>query len=263
MEFKNLITRHFTKDLEESSASVFDLFSWHTINISLKDYKTGEVILHMENLEFPTHFSQTACDIIASKYFRKNGLKEFPHYETSFKQVVHRMVSFWVNAALEEGLLTEQNKQIAYDELSYMLIAQMWAPNSPQWFNTGLALSYGIKGSKQGHFYYDETLQKVVHSEDAYTRTQGSACFIVSVEDSLLGEKSITDQLAIETRLFKYGSGVGSNWSNIRGKGEILSGGGKSSGLMSFLKVFDRNAGAIKSGGTTRRAAKGLLPATR
>jgi ribonucleoside-diphosphate reductase alpha chain len=256
MEFKNLVTRYFTKSLEGTSSTVFDLFTWHTIDISLKDYKSGQVILHMENLEFPTHFSQTACDIIASKYFRKNGLIDAPHYETSFKQLVHRMVSFWINSALDENLVTEENKQIAYDELCYMLIAQMWAPNSPQWFNTGLALSYGIEGPKQGHYYYDETIGDVVLSKDAYTRTQGSACFIVSVDDALLGDKSITDQLAIETRLFKYGSGVGSNWSSIRGKGELLSGGGKSSGLMSFLKVFDRNAGAIKSGGTTRRAAK-------
>ena len=136
------------------------------------------------------------------------------------------------------------------------MLNQMWAPNSPQWFNTGLKMAYGIDGPPQGHYYYDENIQDVVLSKDAYTRTQGSACFIVSVQDSLLGDKSLTDQLITETRLFKYGSGVGSNWSSIRAKGEPLSGGGKSSGLLSFLKVFDRNAGAIKSGGTTRRAAK-------
>ncbi len=253
---KDLLSPYYTKKLDSNTQSVYDLFTWHTVDISIKDYKTGASIIHMENLEFPTHFSTSACDIIASKYFRKNGLPEAPYHETSFKQVVHRMVNFWVISALDEGLIQEEDRQTVYNELAYMMISQMWAPNSPQWFNTGLQSSYGITGPSQGHFYYDPAQKKVVEAEDAYTRTQGSACFIVSVEDSLLGSKSLTDQLTTETRLFKYGSGVGSNWSSIRGKGEKLSGGGMSSGLMSFLKVFDRNAGAIKSGGTTRRAAK-------
>lgn len=256
MQFKHLLVRHFTSLLDTSSQSVFDLFDWHHVDVILKNYTTNETILHMEHLEFPTHFSQTACDIIASKYFRKNGVSKAPGSETSFKQVVHRMVQFWVDAALDEKLVDTSNSQILYDELAYMLIAQMWAPNSPQWFNTGLKSAYNLSGSPQGHYYFDEAAQKVCLSSDAYTRTQGSACFIVGVEDALLGEKSITDQLTIETRLFKYGSGVGSNWSAIRSKGEALSGGGKSSGLMSFLKVFDKNAGSIKSGGVTRRAAK-------
>ncbi|PHV70897.1 ribonucleoside-diphosphate reductase, adenosylcobalamin-dependent [Sporanaerobium hydrogeniformans] len=255
-KLKDLLSPYYTKQLDTSTQTVYDLFTWHTIDVNIKDYKTGASIIHMENLEFPTHFSSNACDIIASKYFRKNGLPEAPYHETSFKQVVHRMVNFWVIAALDEGLIDETERQTVYNELAYMMLSQMWAPNSPQWFNTGLQSSYGITGPSQGHFYYDTTLRKVVEAEDAYSRTQGSACFIVSVEDSLLGPKSLTDQLTTETRLFKYGSGVGSNWSSIRGKGEKLSGGGMSSGLMSFLKVFDRNAGAIKSGGTTRRAAK-------
>ncbi len=253
---KDLITRYYTHSLTTTHQSVYDLFTWHAIDVKISDYKTGKLIVHMENLEFPTHFSQSACDIIASKYFRKGGIPTECGHENSFKQVVHRMVNFWVSAALDEGLIDDESKAIVYDELVYMMIAQMWAPNSPQWFNTGLKSSYGISGPSQGHFYFDPTLNDAVLSPDSYTRTQGSACFIVSVRDSLLGEKSITDQLATETRLFKYGSGVGSNWSSIRAKGETLSGGGKSSGLMSFLKVFDRNAGAIKSGGTTRRAAK-------
>lgn len=256
MTLKDLIVPHFTSSIMSTDKTVYDLFEWHNVDVKIMDHKTGKTIVHMENLEFPKHFSQNACDIIASKYFRKSGIPDNYGYEHSFKQVVHRMVNFWVNAALDEGLVDESNKEILYNELAYMMIAQMWAPNSPQWFNTGLKLSYGIAGRSQGHYYYDENLQKCVLSPDAYTRTQGSACFIVSVEDSLLGERSLTDLLTTETRLFKYGSGVGSNWSNIRSKGEPLSGGGKSSGLMSFLKVFDRNAGAIKSGGTTRRAAK-------
>lgn len=256
MMLKDLIVPHYTSSIMSTDKTVYDLFEWHNVDVKITDHKTGKNIVHMENLEFPTHFSQNACDIIASKYFRKSGIPDTYGYEHSFKQVVHRMVNFWVVAALDEGLIDDSNKDIVYNELAYMMIAQMWAPNSPQWFNTGLKLSYGIKGRSQGHYYYDENLQKCVLSSDAYTRTQGSACFIVSVNDSLLGDKSLTDQLTTETRLFKYGSGVGSNWSGIRSKGEALSGGGKSSGLMSFLKVFDRNAGAIKSGGTTRRAAK-------
>ncbi|NLK21573.1 MAG: vitamin B12-dependent ribonucleotide reductase [Epulopiscium sp.] len=256
MELKDLLFRHYTKELQDSTKTVYDLFQWKNIDIKIVDYSTGKIIIDMENLEFPTHYSQSACDIIASKYFRKKGVPNDRGYEYSLKQVVHRMTAFWVESALHEGLIDESKKQIVYDELAYMMLNQMWAPNSPQWFNTGLKMEYDIDGPPQGHYYYDEKKQDVLPSGDAYTRTQGSACFIVSVDDSLLGEKSLTDQLVTETRLFKYGSGVGSNWSSIRAKGEPLSGGGKSSGLISFLKVFDRNAGAIKSGGTTRRAAK-------
>ncbi|HPT76347.1 MAG: vitamin B12-dependent ribonucleotide reductase [Epulopiscium sp.] len=256
MLLNDLLFRYYTKELENSTKTVYDLFDWKTVDVKITDHKSGKVIVDMENLEFPVHYSQAACDIIASKYFRKKGVPNDRGYEYSLKQVVDRMVSFWVASALDEGLFDESKKQIVYDELAYTMLNQMWAPNSPQWFNTGLKMAYGIDGPPQGHYYYDEEKQDVVLSKDAYTRTQGSACFIVSVQDSLLGEKSLTDQLVTETRLFKYGSGVGSNWSAIRAKGEPLSGGGKSSGLMSFLKVFDRNAGAIKSGGTTRRAAK-------
>ncbi|MGL5675021.1 MAG: vitamin B12-dependent ribonucleotide reductase [Cellulosilyticaceae bacterium] len=248
MVLNDLITPYFTHSLTPHQ-SVYDLFQWHTVDTILKDHQTGQVLVHMKDLAFPTHFSQTACDIIATKYFRKK-------HETSFRQVVHRMVTFWVKALLDEKLITPDVESTVYNELAYMMLAQMWAPNSPQWFNTGLHLAYGLTGSPQGHFYFDEEKQEVVPSPDAYTRTQGSACFIVSVTDTLLGDHSLTDLLTTETRLFKYGSGVGTNWSSIRGEGEPLSGGGKSSGLMSFLKVFDRNAGAIKSGGTTRRAAK-------
>ncbi|MFV0504565.1 MAG: vitamin B12-dependent ribonucleotide reductase [Lachnospirales bacterium] len=251
-----LIHRHFTKELEGTKKSVFDLFKWKKVDVTLTNYSTGEIINDYKDLEFPVEYSQSACDIIATKYFRKKGVPNKAGMETSMKDITNRMVSFWVESLLDEGLINEQNKNIVYDELVYMMLAQMWAPNSPQWFNTGLNLTYGINSKKQGHFYYDEKKEEVVESQDAYSRTQGSACFIISVEDSLVGDKSLTDQVTTETLLFKYGSGVGTNWSVIRGKGEPLSGGGNSSGLLSFLKVSDRNAGAIKSGGTTRRAAK-------
>jgi ribonucleoside-diphosphate reductase alpha chain len=253
-----IVKRYFTKELEKNkNLSVYDLFNWKKVDVFLKDHKTGKVLVDMKDLEFPEHYSQNACDIIASKYFRKAGVPNECGYENSMKLVAHRMVTFWCEALTDEGILkTEEEKIIFYDEMVYALLAQMYAPNSPQWFNTGLSLCYGIKGNKQGNYYYDETLEKVVESEDNYTRTQASACFILSIEDKLLGHHSISEQFVTETKLFKGGSGTGTNFSSLRAKGELLSGGGVSSGLMSFLKGLDRNAGAIKSGGTTRRAAK-------
>ncbi len=256
MDIHQKITRLFTKALEGTDKTVYDLFDWKLVEVKLTNYSTGKIITHMENLEFPSHYSQSACDIIASKYFRKKGVPNERGCEYSMKQLVHRMVSFWVEALKDEGLIGDDQGGILYDELVYMMLNQMFAPNTPQFFNTGLFQAYGIKGNDKGHFYYDLEKNKVVTTHDAYTRTQGSACFIIGVKDSLLGEKSLTDQLMTETLLFKYGSGAGTNWSPIRAKDETLSGGGKSSGLLSFLKVSDRNAGAIKSGGTTRRAAK-------
>lgn len=250
------IYRLFTKELDGTSKTVYDLFNWKRVDVILKNHQTSEIITELKNLEFPDFYSQSACDIIASKYFRRKGIGCSLDYENSMKQLVHRMVLFWTTSLSDEKLIDDEQKDILYDELAYTILNQMWAPNSPQWFNTGLDLAYNIKGPAQGHYYYDIDLKEVVKSPDAYSRTQGSACFIVSVMDSLIGEKSLTDQLATETLLFKYGSGVGTNWSPIRAKDESLSGGGKSSGLLSFLKVSDKNAGAIKSGGTTRRAAK-------
>jgi len=251
------ITRHFTKTLETSDKTVYDLFSWKKVSVKLTNYSTGAVILEMDDLDFPEHYSQSACDIIAGKYFRKKGIPGERDAEYSMRQLVDRMVSFWTLALQDEGLLNENQSQIVYDELAFMMLSQMWAPNSPQWFNTGLFHAYGISGANLGHhYYYDAEKGESVVTGDSYTRTQGSACFIISIDDSLIGDKSLTDQLTTETLLFKYGSGVGTNWSPIRAKNELLSGGGKSSGLLSFLKVSDRNAGAIKSGGTTRRAAK-------
>lgn len=253
-----IIKRKYTKELENNpEKTVFDLFQWKTVDVILKDYKTGKVLVDMKNLEFPQHYSQNACDIIASKYFRKAGIPNETGYENSMKMVASRMVKFWTEALKEEGLIgNSEQEKIFYDEMVYGLLNQMYAPNSPQWFNTGLALEYGIKGESNENFYFDEKQNKVVQSQDAYTRTQASACFILSVEDKLLGSHSISEQYVTETKLFKGGSGTGTNFSSIRAVDEKLSGGGASSGLMSFLKGFDRNAGAIKSGGTTRRAAK-------
>ena len=256
----DLFKRLYTKELEQDKTkTVYDLFKWKKVDVILKDHKTGETLVHMKNLEFPDHYSQNACDIIASKYFRKKGIPNLEGYENSLRMVAHRLVNFWCHSLIDEKIIdSEEKKQIFYDEMVFAFLNQMYAPNSPQWFNTGLALTYDIKGNKQGSFYFDENLNKVVESEDNYTRTQASACFILSIEDKLLGPHSISEQYVTETKLFKGGSGTGTNFSPIRAKGEKLSGGGISSGLMSFLKGLDRNAGAIKSGGTTRRAAKML-----
>ncbi len=255
---KDIFKRYYTKSLEKDvSKTVYDLFKWKKVDVFLKDHKTNKVLVDMKDLEFPEHYSQNACDIIASKYFRKAGIPGKPGYESSMKSVANRLVNFWCQALKEEKLITtEKDAQIFYDECVYALLNQMYAPNSPQWFNTGLKLSYGIKGNKQENYYFDEKQHKVVLCDDNYSRTQASACFILSIQDKLLGPHSISEQFVTETKLFKGGSGTGSNFSSIRAKGEKLSGGGASSGLMSFLKALDRNAGAIKSGGTTRRAAK-------
>jgi ribonucleoside-diphosphate reductase alpha chain len=261
MTINDLIVRKFTKELNDSDKSVYDMFQWKTIDVYMENYKTGETLLDMKNLEFPAHYSTNACNIIAGKYFRKAGIEgeKYP-YEYSMKQVVDRLVSFWVNALKKEKMLeSEEKANILYDELAYSLLSQMWAPNSPQWFNTGLEIKYGIKGEPDDLYYFDDTINTVVESSDKYTRTQASACFILSIEDKLLGENSITDHYVSETKLFKGGSGVGTNFSCIRGVDEALSSGGHSSGLMSFLVGLDKNAGAIKSGGTTRRAAKMVI----
>lgn len=259
-QLNGIITRIFTKELEGSSKTVYDLFEWQDVDVILKNYKTGEVIFEMNNLEFPVDYSQNACNIIATKYFRRKGIPNALGYEHSMKEIVDRMVGFWTDALKEEGIIeTEEQWQIYYDELAYAFLKQMWAPNSPQWFNTGLKRNYDISGSKDNLYYYDEETGQVLESEDRYTRTQASACFILSIEDRLLGDHSISEHYVSETKLFKGGSGVGTNFSSLRGVNESLSSGGQSSGMMSFLQGLDRNAGAIKSGGTTRRAAKMVI----
>lgn len=256
-----LLTRRFTKSLEnDKDKTVYDLFEYKTVDAKITNQATGESIVDMRELEFPIGYSKNACNIIASKYFRKAGVNNEQGCETSIRQVADRMVGFWADALLEECILKDKNEwQIFYDELVFAFLSQMWAPNSPQWFNTGLKRNYKIKGGNDELYYYDATRKKVVKSEDRYTRTQASACFILSIKDTLIGEHSISDQYVTETKLFKGGSGVGTNFSALRAANEKLSSGGVSSGVMSFLKGLDRNAGAIKSGGTTRRAAKMII----
>ncbi len=256
----SLIKRQFTRELENSNKNVYDLFAYKKVDVHMKNWKTGEVIIDMKELEFPEDYSQNSCNIIASKYFRKAGVNGEYDHEHSMKQVADRMVGFWADALFAEGLLTDKKQwQILYDELVFALLSQKWAPNSPQWFNTGIKRNYGIDGGKSGLYYYDEAEGAVVESDNMYARTQASACFILSIEDKLLGKNSIAEHYVSETTLFRGGSGVGTNFSVLRAKNEKLSGGGTSSGMMSFLKGFDRNAGAIKSGGTTRRAAKMVI----
>jgi ribonucleoside-diphosphate reductase alpha chain len=204
----------------------------------------------------PTQWSQVATDIMAQKYLRLAGIPKIGA-ESDSRQVFERLAGCWTAWGKKANYFdTDADAEIFQDELCNMLANQVAAPNSPQWFNTGLHHAYGITGKSQGHFYVDPDSNEVTRSESAYERPQPHACFIQSVSDDLVGEGGIMNLWTREARLFKYGSGTGTNFSAIRGVNEPLEGGGASSGLMSFLKIGDSAAGAIKSGGTTRRAAK-------
>ncbi|MDR3372112.1 MAG: vitamin B12-dependent ribonucleotide reductase [Ancalomicrobiaceae bacterium] len=248
----------------------------------------GSVVFKLDGIEVPASWSQVAADILAQKYFRKAGipaqlkrveeetvpswlwrsaadtvaLEDLPEKERlggerDSRQVFDRLAGTWTYWGWKGGYFDqEEDARAFFDELRYMLAKQLVAPNSPQWFNTGLHWAYGIDGPSQGHFYVDFETGELTRSATAYEHPQPHACFIQSVADDLVNEGGIMDLWVREARLFKYGSGTGSNFSKLRGDGERLSGGGRSSGLMSFLKIGDRAAGAIKSGGTTRRAAK-------
>ncbi len=231
----------------------------------------GSPVFLMENVMVPSFWSQVATDILAQKYFRKAGLKDADNgpghpsaygdanadCETDSRQVFHRLAGCWRNWGENNGYFdSPEDASAFYDELVHMLAKQMAAPNSPQWFNTGLHYAYGITGTPQGHYFVNGKTNQLERSANAYERPQPHACFILGVKDDLVNEGGIMDLWTREARIFKYGSGVGTNFSKIRSENERLSGGGKSSGLMSFLRVGDRSAGAIKSGGTTRRAAK-------
>ena len=248
-------SRRFTRD----DVNVFDQFEYDYRSSVIRN-PSGEIVFEMTNVEVPKQWSQIATDILAQKYFRKAGVPQpegKPGRETSVKQVAHRMANCWKVWGVRYGYFaSDADAQIFYEELVYSILNQACVPNSPQWFNTGLFESYGISGKPQGHYYVDQLDGQLKKSTSAYERPQPHACFILSVEDDLVNDGGIMDLWVREARIFKYGSGVGTNFSSIRGEGEKLSGGGTSSGLMSFLKIGDRAAGAIKSGGTTRRAAK-------
>lgn len=277
------IERRFTKPGQSAYAEIE--FRKATSEIKNPD---GSIVFRLADIDVPAQFSQVAADILAQKYFRKAGvparlkkveendvpsflwrsvpdteaLKALPENErfgseTDARQVFDRLAGTWTYWGWKGKYFASEEDAAAFkDELAYMLATQRVAPNSPQWFNTGLHWAYGIDGPGQGHFYVDPFTGKLTKSRSAYEHPQPHACFIQSVEDDLVNENGIMDLWVREARLFKYGSGTGSNFSHLRGEGEKLSGGGRSSGLMSFLKIGDRAAGAIKSGGTTRRAAK-------
>ncbi len=234
--------------------------------------KRTSVVKHMDGsrthsleVTVPEDWSQVATDIMAQKYFRRSGvpIKDdngnivATGSETDARQVFNRLSKCWRKWGEDYKYFNSKEDADSFeDEIAFMLSHQMVAPNSPQWFNTGLHNSYDITGDGQGHYYVDPDSKKLKKSNSAYERPQPHACFIQSINDDLVNEGGIMDLWVREARLFKYGSGTGTNYSAIRGKSEKLSGGGESSGLMSFLKIGDRAAGAIKSGGTTRRAAK-------
>jgi ribonucleoside-diphosphate reductase alpha chain len=280
------IERKFTRANEDAYASL--AFTKATSEIRNPD---GTVVFKLEGIDVPAEWSQVASDVIAQKYFRKAGVavklkkvreKGVPEFlwrsvpdekalndlpederysgETSARQVFDRLAGAWAYWGWKGGYFsTETDARAYFDEMRYMLASQRAAPNSPQWFNTGLHWAYGIDGPSQGHHYVDFKTGKLTKSSSAYEHPQPHACFIQSVADDLVNEGGIMDLWVREARLFKYGSGTGTNFSSLRAEGEALSGGGKSSGLMGFLKIGDRAAGAIKSGGTTRRAAKMVI----
>ena len=280
------IERKFTSD----AIGAYGAMEWHTAVSEIRN-PDGTVVFRNDAVEVPRAWSQVASDVLAQKYFRKAGVparlkrvreKGMPEFlwrsipdedalaalpqsartvgETSAKQVFDRLAGAWCYWGWKGGYFSSEADARAYhDEMRYMLAAQMAAPNSPQWFNTGLHWAYGIDGPGQGHFYVDHSTGTLTRSISAYEHPQPHACFIQSVRDDLVGDGGIMDLWVREARLFKYGSGTGTNFSSLRGAGEALSGGGKSSGLMGFLKIGDRAAGAIKSGGTTRRAAKMVI----
>jgi len=265
------ITRKFTSP----GSDPFSTVSW-TKRSSRISNPDGSVVFEMKDAEVPETWSQLATDIMVSKYFRKAGVPQFDERgtarkdadgraitgpERSARQVIHRLAGCWRFWGEKHGYFdSAEDGEAFYDEIAYMLVHQMAAPNSPQWFNTGLNFAYGITGPAQGHFVVEppDTAKngEVMLAPDAYTHPQPHACFIQSVVDDLVNQGGIMDLWVREARLFKYGSGTGTNFSRLRGEGEPLSGGGKSSGLMSWLRIGDRAASAIKSGGTTRRAAK-------
>ncbi|MDO8978701.1 MAG: vitamin B12-dependent ribonucleotide reductase [Afipia sp.] len=277
------IERRYTK-ADQSPYAAID-FRLTTSEIRNPD---GSVVFRLENVEVPEFWSQVASDVLAQKYFRKAGVasrlkkveeETIPSWlwrsvpdtealallpeseriggEHSAKQVFDRLAGCWTYWGWKGSYFSsEEDARAFYDELRFMLAKQMVAPNSPQWFNTGLHWAYGVDGPGQGHYYVDWKTGKLTKSKSSYEHPQPHACFIQGVDDDLVNEGGIMDLWVREARLFKYGSGTGSNFSRLRGEGEKLSGGGRSSGLMSFLKIGDRAAGAIKSGGTTRRAAK-------
>jgi len=267
------ITRRFTTEGTDPFASS----EWTTRSSRITN-PDGSVVFEMPDAEVPVGFSQLATDIMVSKYFRKAGVPQLESKfalpgdsdqlksddgsvqmgpERSARQVIHRLAGCWKHwGETHDYFDTAEDATAFYDELVYMLIHQMCAPNSPQWFNTGLNWAYGISGPAQGHWIVSPSTGLPELADNAYSHPQPHACFIQSIDDSLVNEGGIMDLWQREARLFKYGSGTGTNFSNLRAANELLSGGGNSSGLMSWLKIGDRAAGAIKSGGTTRRAAK-------
>lgn len=240
----------FARTFTQAGKNPLDAVQYIKASSKIKD-TDGRTVFEMKDVEVPGNWSQLAIDILVSKYFRKAGVPNTGH-EISVRQVVRRIARTLKTEGVKMGYFDEINGQVFEDELSFLLIHQMGAFNSPVWFNLGLYHEYGIKGSG-GNFAFDLTAGRIAETADAYSHPQCSACFIQSVDDDLM---SIFDLVKNEARLFKYGSGTGTNFSAIRGRQEKLSGGGTSSGLMSFLEVLDRGAGATKSGGTTRRAAK-------
>lgn len=243
---------------------------------------------NITTVEVPSSWSKTSIDILVNQYFRKDGLPtilrkvaedNIPSWlqrseadiaklnnlpqnerysaESSAKNVFKRIAGAWTYWGYKKSYFTsEEDAKNFFEEIQYIIYKQIASPNAPQLFNTGLHWAYGITGEAQGHYYFSETNNAILPSTNTYERPQTQSCFIQSVEDDLVNKDGIYDLMLKEAKIFKYGSSSGSNFSNIRGKGEKLSGGGHSTGVMSFLKISDFSADVVRSGGNTKSGSK-------
>ncbi len=280
------VPRLYTKENQD----VYTGIDFRRTSVEIRN-PNGDLVFGAEDIEVPAAWSQVAADIVVQKYFRKagvarrlkrveeagvpdwlwrsvpddTGLVELPEGErsggeTSVKQLFHRLAGAWAYWGWKGGYFSsEDDARAFYDEMRSMLVRQVGAPNSPQWFNTGLHWAYGIDAPIQGHFYVDENSGRTLASASAYERPQPHACFIQSLEDNLVGSGGLMNLWLREAQLFNFGAGTGTNFSAIRAAGEPLSNGGTAAGLLAHLKVGDCAAGTTKLGGAVRRAAKMVI----
>jgi len=228
----------------------FEQLEWETRSAKITG-DNGQAIFEQDNIEVPTCWSQLATKVVASKYFYGDG--ESGRRENSVKQLIHRVCKAIADRGRKDGYFsTNEDAEIFYNELVWLCVNQYGSFNSPVWFNVGLLDVYGVKGGKH-NFHWDPERKEAVTCENSYEYPQASACFIQSVKDSM---EDIMRLATSEAMLFKHGSGTGTDLSTLRSSKEKLSGGGKPSGPLSFMRVYDQIAAVIKSGGKTRRAAK-------
>ena len=241
----------FDRVFSDAKVKPFDQIEWDRRTAEITD-DGGKVIFKQENVEVPKSWSVLATKVVVSKYFY--GEQHTPERETSVKQLIHRVTRTIANWGVADGYFTKEQGEVFYDELTWLCVNQHGAFNSPVWFNVGLYHEYSVgKASTKGNWFYNRKTGKAERAKTQYEYPQGSACFIQSVKDNM---ESIMELAYAEAMLFKFGSGTGTDLTPIRSSREKLSGGGRPSGPMSFLKVYDQVANVVKSGGKTRRARR-------